>query len=138
MADRDEDWYRMRNIWYNMIHRTKRDDNSWYGSRGITVCEKWLCSFDAFYEDMKIGYASDLSIDRIDNNKGYYPENCRWATPTDQANNRRTNRFFTIDGVTKTLAQWCKTSEFKPSTIRQRVYVYGWSIEEALSGVKEH
>lgn len=138
MADRDENWYRMRNIWYNIIYRTKQKDNAWYGGRGITVCKRWLSSFDSFYSDMKDGYASNLSIDRIDNDKGYSPDNCRWATPTEQANNRRTNKYFTIDGVTKTLAQWCKTSEFKPSTIRQRIYVYGWSIEEALSGVKEH
>jgi hypothetical protein len=95
------------------------------------MCEKWH-SFDAFYEDMINGYSLGLEIDRINNDKGYSLDNCRWATAKEQANNRRTNTFFTIDDVTKTLAQWCETVNIKPSTVRQRLYVYKWSVKKSF------
>jgi hypothetical protein len=135
MADRDPNWYRIRNIWYSMIHRTtnpKHSEFSRYGSRGIFVCDEWH-SFECFYNDMKDGYLPGLSIDRIDNNLGYSKQNCRWATKKEQANNRRSSRLFTIDGITKTLAQWVDDSGLKSSTVRQRLYTYGWPIERALS-----
>jgi len=135
MADRDHNWYKIRNIWYGMIHRTTNPSHTEYfryGGRGIQVCDRWH-SFEFFYEDMKDGYLPGLSIDRVDNSKGYSPDNCRWATKRDQANNRRTSKFFTIDGVTKTLAEWISQSGLKSSTVRQRLYCYGWSIEQALT-----
>lgn len=135
MADRDANWYKIRNIWYGMIHRTPNPDHSEfvrYGARGITVCDEWH-SFECFHQDMKDGYLPGLSIDRIDNDKGYCKQNCKWATKKEQANNRRTSKLFTIDGVTKTLAQWTEQSGLKSSTVRQRLYGYGWSIERALS-----
>jgi len=126
----------LRNIWYGIIHRTTNpatEAYSKYGGRGITVCERWH-SFDNFYEDMFASYIPGLSIDRIDNNSGYSPENCRWATDKEQSNNRRTNRIFCIDGVSKTLAAWIEEYGAKSSTVRQRLYVYGWSITESLTG----
>lgn len=141
MADKnDPRWFKIRNIWYGMIHRTTSINHKnyfSYGGRGIFVCDEWH-SFDVFYEDMKDSYIVGLSLDRIDNEKGYTKQNCRWATKKEQANNRRSSALFTIDGVTKTLAQWCLGSKDKPSTIRQRLYVYKWSIKAAISGVKEN
>lgn len=80
-----------------------------YGERGITVCEEWKNDFSAFYEwSMNSGYAADLTIDRIDNNKGYFPENCRWTDNKTQSNNRRSNITITIGNATKTLTEWCR------------------------------
>lgn len=80
-----------------------------YYDRGITVCEEWDNSFTAFLNwSLSNGYNDDLTLDRIDNNKGYYPDNCRWATVQQQANNRRTNRYIKFNGETKTLTEWCK------------------------------
>ena len=75
-----------------------------YGGRGISVCDDWRDSFPSFYDwSMKNGYKEGLSIDRIDNNGNYCPENCRWVDKRTQANNTRTNHYLTYLGQTKTL-----------------------------------
>ena len=141
MADKNHPyWFKLRNIWYGMMHRTTNPAHISYiryGGRGITVCDEWH-SFNTFFKDMKDSYLIGLTIERLDNDKGYSKNNCRWATMKEQSNNRRSNKMFTIDGVTKTLAQWCDASTSKPSTIRQRLFCYGWSIKSALSGIKEN
>lgn len=78
-----------------------------YGGRGIQVCARWLESFENFLADMGPRPAGDYSIERNDNDGNYEPGNCRWATRTEQANNKRNNVKVTIDGVTKNLSAWC-------------------------------
>lgn len=122
-------------IWLNMKTRCnnhKASGYSRYGGRGITYQDSWKY-FDNFYRDMSPTYKAGLTIDRIDNNGNYTKENCRWSDVVTQANNRRNSRYFTIKGITKTLAEWIKTSSIKSSTVRQRLYCYGWSVEKALS-----
>ena len=84
---------RQYNIWRSMKQRCHNPNNARYkdyGGRGITVCDEWLNSFEAFYKwSLSSGYRDDLSIDRIDNDKGYFPENCRWATAVEQYHNKR-------------------------------------------------
>lgn len=78
-----------------------------YGGRGIGVCKDWAESFVAFFDWSEAsGYGDDLEVDRIDNSKGYSPDNCRWATPKTNANNRRNNHNVTAFGETKTITAW--------------------------------
>lgn len=120
-------WQNMKTRCYN----EKSTEFHRYGGRSIQVCEKWQL-FKGFYEDMGKTYKVGLTLDRIDNDSNYELGNCRWATMLQQANNRSTNTFLVLDGVKKTFAEWCRESKQKPSTIRQRYYVYGWSFKEAL------
>ena len=102
-----------------------------YGGRGITVCNRWN-DFANFLEDMG-ERPEGMSLERKDNNGNYEPSNCKWATRSDQQNNRRSNRLFTINGKTQTFTQWVR--EVGRTTVRQaghRFYDHGWSIERTL------
>lgn len=122
-------------IWSGMRRRcvsVKDKDYHKYGGRGITVCERWLHSFANFYQDMG-DRPFGTTLDRIDNNGNYCPENCRWATDKTQARNRRTNLLITFNGVTKTLAEWAEQYSLNWNTLRARIMERGWSIERALT-----
>jgi len=95
-----------------------------YGGRGIKICEEWD-EFMVFYNwAITHGYNEDLSLDRKDNNLGYNPENCRWATRIEQGNNRRTNTLIEIDGKLDTIANWARLAGITRFLMRQR-YVDG-------------
>lgn len=101
-----------------------------YGGRGINVCKRWQ-KFENFLEDM--GERPDgLSLDRIENDKGYYKENCRWATRIEQQNNRRNNRKITFNSKTQTLAQWEQELGLNKCIVSGRLRL-GWSVEMALT-----
>lgn len=103
---------RIHTTWLSMRSRCydkKCQSYPYYGGRGITVCDEWKDSFESFYSwAISNGYTDELLIDRIDNNKGYSPNNCRWVTMNEQNNNRRNNIFLEYDGAINTLANWCK------------------------------
>lgn len=127
-------------VWSTMKERCYNPNNHKYknyGARGIKVCEEWKTDFKAFqkwaYEN---GYGEGLSIDRIDNNSGYEPSNCRWATAEQQQNNRRNNRTIEIDGVTHTISEWSKISGIKFETIWARLVRYGYSNRDAVFSPK--
>lgn len=107
--------------WKSMLDRCLNDNHpSWrhYGGRGITVCKRWLM-FENFYSDMG-PRPEGMSLDRINNSKGYKPSNCRWATHAEQQNNRRSNVYLTLDGETKTMKQWAAHFGVKYSVVKER------------------
>jgi hypothetical protein len=130
---------RVYSIWENMISRCQNPNNFsyyLYGGRGITVCEEWK-SFENFYNDM--GDPPDgYSIDRIDPDLGYFPENCRWASSLEQASNKTgVRRRITVEpisfnGETKTIHQWAKDIGIHGNTLTHRLRS-GWPIEKALT-----
>lgn len=123
------------NSWKSMKARClnkNHDAYSKYGGRGITICHNWIDSFDRFLSDMgprPIG----TSLDRIDNEKGYYPENCRWADSKQQNNNQRTNHIIEYNGCRKTLTQWAEYLGIKTSTLHKRLNLYGKTKKEAFT-----
>lgn len=126
---------RLYNIWTLMKARCYNKNNRAYhnyGGRGIAVCDVWRDNFQAFYDwSMVNGYTEGLSIDRINNDDNYTPDNCRWATRKQQNRNTRRNRMYTINGVTKCLQYWCDYYKLNRSTVCNRLNK-NWSIEKAL------
>ena len=122
--------------WHGMMKRcyeTKAVNYARYGGRGIYVCDKWRYSFEAFLADMGKKPTPAHSLDRYPNNNGNYePNNCRWATLKEQANNKRNSRWITIGEETRTLAQWCELRELNSKIISGRLSD-GWSEEEAIT-----
>lgn len=133
---------RIYNLWYAMQQRCYRKSHKHYndyGGRGITVCDEWLGEHgpenfakwayaNGYDENAERG---ECTLDRKDNNKGYYPDNCRWITDTEQKNNTRKNVFLTYKGETKTVAEWAKCKDLNRSIIYQRMK-RGWSTEKIL------
>jgi len=131
---------RLYNIWGNMIWRCENPKASiyyLYGGRGITVCEEWRKDFKTFWIwANNNGYSDELSLDRIDNDKGYSPDNCRWATQIEQSNNKRTNQRITINGETHTIAEWARIAGILKTTLRERIQ-RGWTGERLLIKTSE-
>lgn len=104
-----------------------------YGGRGIKVCDEWMNNFETFRDWAYVnGYTDELSIDRIDVNGNYCPENCRWVTRLVQNNNKRNNRKITYNGQTLTLSEWARTKGLKRATLFIRLK-QGWTVERALT-----
>lgn len=110
-------WVDMKRRCYN-IHNKRYHR---YGGRGITVCDEWKNSFASFYAwSLNNGYTDELTLDRIDNDKSYAPDNCRWATRKEQSTNRSTNIKLTIGNATKTLSEWCEIFEVDYKKVNRR------------------
>lgn len=106
-----------------------------YGGRGITVCARWRESFDAFFTDVVtlLGQRpARYTFDRIDNNRGYSPDNVQWASYVDQARNRRTTTRFKLAGEEHTLARWADIAGIPYRVVHRRMQEYGWPLNEAL------
>lgn len=113
----------------------------WYGARGITMCDEWKADFDSFYNwSIANGYdetapRGSCTIDRIDANQGYSPENCRFVSQQQQMNNIHTNHIISCDGETHTIAEWSRITGISQFKIRNRIAKLGWSPERALQTI---
>lgn len=121
-----------RNMKTRCYNQNSPDYNN-YGRRRITVCKEWLNDSKAFFTwSYANGYREGLSLDRIDNNKGYSPDNCRWTTRKIQQNNTRSNHYVTYKGKTKTVKQWCEELSLNYGTVIIRLNKYHWTAEETF------
>jgi hypothetical protein len=126
---------RISRIYYGMRQRCeypKHKNFDRYGGRGIKVCEEWKTGWRDFYKwAISNGYADNLTLDRIDNDGDYCPENCRWVTRTQQANNTSRNVLITYNGKTQNLSEWVKELGIRRSLIKYRMSC-GMSFEDAI------
>lgn len=125
---------RIYGIWVGMVQRTTKPNNQHYpnyGGRGIKICDRWR-TFEGFYADMGPTYRDDLTIDRIDNDGPYSPENCRWATYAEQNRNRRDNVRVEWRGRDLLVAEWADLIGLNGRTIGERIRK-GWSVDRALT-----
>lgn len=122
-------------VWQSMRNRCRSKSNKHYpqyGGRGIAICQEWgtFASFRAWAEQS--GYLQGLSIDRIDNDRGYSPENCRWTDQTTQNNNKSDNVIVEFQGKRQTVMEWAREIGLNHYTLRSRLE-HGWPVEEALN-----
>lgn len=123
-------------IWANMNQRCNNKNNTHfkdYGGRGIFVCEKWISSFSDFFKEMGSRPSKKHTLDRIDNNKGYCIENCKWSTRKEQIENRRTSLKINFNGEIKSLKDWSDHYSISYKLLHKRLFSCKWPIEKALS-----
>lgn len=109
-------WHRMKSRCTKPFHQ----DYYLYGARGISVCDRWMASYENFYNNMG-EKPKGFSIDRIDNNGNYEPNNCRWASPHQQSLNKRSSRLIVLGEVTKNLSTWAQENNITPHVLRYRI-----------------
>ena len=128
------------NIWNGMKARCSNPKScsyKRYGARGISVCDDWKNSFENFYSwSIQNGYGDNLTIERIDNDGNYCPENCKWVSRKEQCRNRRTNVIFEYMGEKHILIEWCEILNLDYKFIHNRIYKMGWSFEKSISTPK--
>ncbi len=132
--------------WSCMIRRCydpRHPDYKNYAERDILICDHWYNplqleqSFLNFYNDMGDRPFKSSQIDRIDNDKGYFPENCRWSTPKQNSNNTRRTVFVTLNGVTRSVSEWADITGMPIQRIRCRANL-GWAAEDVLNTNEGH
>ena len=127
---------KLYSIWVNMRNRCSNPENksfAYYGGRGISVCDEWneFLNFEKWA--IQNGFEENLTLDRIDVNGNYEPENCRWISRKEQMRNTRSNHLLTYNGDTKTMAEWAEITGIPYSTLKQRINKYNYSVEKALN-----
>jgi hypothetical protein len=122
-------------VWRTMKSRCNnpnRPEYKRYGGRGIKVCERWLKSFQNFYDDMGQRPSKYHQIDRINNDGNYEPANCKWVMPSENANNTSANRLITWNGETRTITEWARSLNLNRAAIGKRL-ANGWTVEQSLT-----
>ena len=128
--------YRIYNNMLSRCYNKKVSSYKYYGARGITVCDRWLNSFENFYADMGARPSTKFSVDRIDNNGNYEPSNCRWATMKQQNENKRPSSPLTMiehNGETLSIKKWAERYAINYHTFHNRIHRRGYSFEDAIS-----
>ncbi len=120
-------WQLMKDRCYNKNNKTF----SYYGGKGITVCDRWINSFENFIDDMGEKPTPTHSIDRIDNAEGYSPENCKWSSKKEQVRNRRNTKLIVYKNQEKPLAEWCEILDLDYPKINKRLW-RGWPVEKSF------
>lgn len=124
-------------VWCNMKRRCyipKAQNYEFYGGRGIKVCDEWRNDYLNFHNwAYQNGYADGLTLDRVNTDGDYSPDNCRWVDMKTQNNNKRSNRMITYNGKTQTMHQWAEEYGIKYTTLHMRITKYKWDIEKALN-----
>lgn len=126
------------NVIYSHMKARCYNKNRWnyqyYGARGIKICDEWKNNYQAFKKwALENGYQDNLSIDRIDVNGNYCPENCRWTTDKEQKNNTRRNHYITYNGKTQSMSKWAEELNISYTVLRARINRSKWSIEKAFT-----
>lgn len=132
----DEAKRRIHTAWKNMMERCENPHCSGYedyGGRGITVCEEWHKFFPFYSWSIANGYDSNLTIDRVDNDRGYSPDNCRWVTQKVNSRNRRNNRRITFNGKTLCVSEWAELLGITHQALSERLSSKSWTLEQALT-----
>lgn len=130
-SNKSKEW----DAWSSMVQRCTNPNNKRYyshGGRGITICDRWIKSFENFLSDMGRAPSKGHSLERKDNDGNYEPSNCKWATKIEQANNKRTNIRIHFNGRTQTLKQWCDELSLPYLRVKARIH-RGYSPEVAFS-----
>jgi len=123
------------NIWSGMKRRCyNKNEKTYarYGAKGIKMCTAWQIAFMNFWDDMRDTYFDYAQIDRIDNNRGYSKENCRWVTPKQQARNKSSVKLYNYEGAEMSIPELAEKYGIKKDTLYARIKNYGWSLEQAL------
>lgn len=124
-------------VYRGIVQRCTYEKDShykFYGAKGITICKEWTDDFKSFYEwALSSGWKKGLTIDRIDNTKGYKPSNCRWVTLAEQSMHKTNNRYITYNGKTQTVTEWSREVGKCHKTITYRLD-HGYSVKDALFG----
>lgn len=122
-------WNSMKDRCYNENHMAYKN----YGGRGIFVCDRWINSFENFLNDMGKKPNGNYSIHRINNDNGYCPKNCKWATHKEQQGNTKKSHMITFNGKTQCLSAWAEDLGISRSTLDMRINKNKWTIERALT-----
>lgn len=129
-----KEYYAWRAMHWRCDEHCDKETYKNYGGRGIKVCDRWK-SFELFIEDMGKKPSPDHEIERSDNNKGYSPDNCRWATNKENSRNKRNNFLVEKDGKTKCLSEWCEIYHLAYGKVYYRMKKFGMSLDEAMTAI---
>lgn len=122
-------WSHMKERCYNI--KCKKYPS--YGARGIKICDRWRNSFENFLQDMGLKPGKEYTIERKDNNSDYSPNNCKWATPKEQARNKRGNKTITFNNKSQTIIEWSEELGIHKDVLYQRLNRLKWSVEKAFT-----